>query len=172
MFVSMIAMVMTFVVMIVMVLVIMLFMVVIIMILVIMLFMVMIVMILVIMLFMILVIMLFMVMVVMILVIMLFMVMVVMILVIMHMHFSVKVLRFSPNKSGANGCLNGKRAAILKPPLENTTEHAVDGVVPGFSLKVGIKSTVTFNGHNGSEIKLTSFKCRTVAAMGTMGINC
>ena len=148
MFVSMIAMVMTFVVMIVMVLMIMLFMVVIIMI----------------MLFMIV---LFMVMIVVILVIM-----VVMILVIMHMHFSVKVLRFSPNKSGANGCLNGKRAAILKPPLENTTEHAVDGVVPGFSLKVGIKSTVTFNGHNGSEIKLTSFKCRTVAAMRTMGINC
>ena len=160
MFVSMIAMVMTFVVMIVRVLVIM-----VIMILVIMLFMI------VIMLFMI-VIVLFMVMVVMILVIMLFMVVIIMILVIMHMHFSVKVLRFSPNKSGANGCLNGKRAAILKPPLENTTEHAVDGVVPGFSLKVGIKSTVTFNGHNGSEIKLTSFKCRTVAAMRTMGINC
>ena len=152
MFVSMIAMVMTFVIMIV------LFMVMVVMILVIMLFMVMVVMILVIMLFMI--------------VIVLFVVMVVMILVIMHMHFSVKVLRLSPNKSGANGCLNGKRAAILKPPLENTTEHAVDGVVPGFSLKVGIKSTVTFNGHNGSEIKLTSFKCRTVAAMGTMGINC
>ena len=150
MFVSMIAMVMTFVIMIV------LFMVMVVMILVIMLFVVMVVMILVIMLF----------------VVMVFVVMVVMILVIMHMHFSVKVLRLSPNKSGANGCLNGKRAAILKPPLENTTEHAVDGVVPGFSLKVGIKSTVTFNGHDGSEIKLTSFKCRTVAAMGTMGINC
>ena len=154
MFVSMIAMVMTFVIMIV------LFMVMVVMILVIMLFMIMIVLFMV----MILVIMLF--------VVMVFVVMVVMILVIMHMHFSVKVLRLSPNKSGANGCLNGKRAAILKPPLENTTEHAVDGVVPGFSLKVGIKSTVTFNGHNGSEIKLTSFKCRTVAAMGTMGINC
>ena len=163
MFVSMIAMVMTFVVMIVMVLVIMLFMVVIIMILVIMLFMIMIV------------IVLFMVMVVMILVIMvvmILMVMVVMILVIMHMHFSVKVLRFSPNKSGPNGCLNGKRAAILKPPLENTTEHAVDGVVLGFSLKVGIKSTVTFNGHNGSEVKLAGLKCCTAATMGTMGINC
>ena len=124
MFVSMIAMVMTFVVMIVMVLVIMLFMVVIIMILVIMLFMVVIIMILVIMLFMI---------IFMILVIMLFMVVIIMILVIMHMHFSVKVLRFSPNKSGANGCLNG-----------HDPEHAVDGVVLGFSLKVGIKSTVTF----------------------------
>ena len=130
----------------------------------------MVVMILVIMVVMILVIMVVMILVIM--VIMILMVMVVMILVIMHMHFSVKVLRFSPNKSGPNGCLNGKRAAILKPPLENTTEHAVDGVVLGFSLKVGIKSTVTFNGHNGSEVKLAGLKCCTAATMGTMGINC
>ena len=118
-----------------------------------------------------LVVMLFMVMVVMILVIMLFMAVVVMILVviIMDMHFSVKVLCFTPNKSRSYGCLNGKRAAIAKTPLKDTTEHAIDGVMPWFSLKVGIKSTVAFNGDDGREVEFTSLKALSTTTMGAVG---
>ena len=86
----------------------------------------------------------------------------------MDMHFSVKVLRFTPNKSRSYGCLNGKRAAIFKAPLENTAEHAIDGVMPWFSLKVGIKSTVAFNGDDGGEVEFTGFKS-IATTMGAMG---
>ena len=91
--------------------------------------------------------------------------------IIMNMHFPVKVLSFSPNKSRSNGCLNGKRAAVAKTPLENTTKHPIDGVVPGIPLKVGVKSTVTFDGDDGREVEFTGFKGLSTT-MGAVGKSC
>ena len=93
----------------------------------------------------------------------------VLVVMIMDMHFSVKVFSFSPNQSRANGSLYRERAAITETPLKNATKHAVNGVMLGFTIKVGIKTTVAFDDDNGSEIELACFKSFSTAAMGAVG---
>ena len=109
--------------------------------------------------------------VVMILIIMIVVAVIIVAVIIMNMHFPVKELSFSPNKSRSNGCLNGKRAAVAKTPLENTTKHPIDGVMPGIPLKVGVKSTVTFDGDDGREVEFTGFKGLSTT-MGAVGKSC
>ena len=96
---------------------------------------------------------------------------VVVIMIVVDMHFSIKVLSFSPHKSWSYSSLNDKRAAIFKAPLKNTTKHAIDGVMLRFSIEVHIKSTMPFDGDDGSEVEFTCFK-RFVptTTMGTMGL--
>ena len=41
----------------------------------------------------------------------------------------------------------------------------------GIALKVGVKTTMAFNGEDGSEVKLPSFKGFFTTPMGTMGLS-
>ena len=100
-----------------------------------------------------------------------FIILLMIIIVIIDVNLAVKVLSFSPNKSRSNRCLNDKRAAVAKTPLENTTKHPIDGVVPGIPLKVGVKSTVTFDGDDGREVEFTGFKGLSTT-MGAVGKSC
>ena len=84
---------------------------------------------------------------------------------IMNMHFSVKVFGFSPNQSRPNGSFDRERTAICKAPLKDTAEHAIDGVVLGITLKVGVKSAMTFDGDDGREIEFTGLERLSTATM-------
>ena len=80
------------------------------------------------------------------------------IVVIIDMNLAVKVFSFSPNQSRPNGSFDRERTAICKAPLPDTAEHAIDGVVLGITLKVGVKSTMAFDGDDGREIEFTGLK--------------
>ena len=88
-----------------------------------------------------------------------------------NMNISIEVLGFSPNKSRANCSFNRERSAITETPLKNSTKQAIDGVMLGIPLKVGIKSTVPFDGDDGREIEFTGFKGFTRSTMGTMSFS-
>ena len=103
-----------------------------------------------------------------ILMIVIFMIMIV--IVIMDMHFSVKVFSFSPNQSRPNGSFDRERAAICEAPLEDTAKDAIDGVVLGIPLKVGVKATMAFDGDDGREIEFTGLKRLSTTTMGAMGL--
>ena len=87
----------------------------------------------------------------------------------MDMHFSVKVFSFSPNQSRPNGSFDREGAAIAEAPLEDTAKHAIDGVVLGIPLKVGVKATMTFDGNEGREVEFTGFKSLSTTTMGAVG---
>ena len=93
------------------------------------------------------------------------------IVVIIDVNLAVKVFCFSPNQSRPNGNFDRKRAAIAKAPLKDATKHAIDGVVLGIPLKVGIKSTVAFDGDDGREIEFTGLERLSTATMGAMGLD-
>ena len=93
------------------------------------------------------------------------------IVVIIDVNLAVKVFCFSPNQSRPNGNFDRKRAAIAKAPLKDATKHAIDGVVLGIPLKVGIKSTMAFDGDDGREIEFTGLERLSTATMGAMGLD-
>ena len=92
------------------------------------------------------------------------------IMVVVNMNLAVKVLGFSPDQGWTNSGLNGERPPIAEAPLKNTTKQAIDGVVLGITLKVGIKTTMAFDAEDRSEVKLTSFQRFFATPMGTMGL--
>jgi hypothetical protein len=102
--------------------------------------------------------------------IMIFVVFFMVIVVIINMNFAVKVFGFSPNQSRPNGSFDGERAAIAKAPLKDATKHSIDGVVLGIPLKVGVKSTMAFDGDDGREIEITGLERISTATMGAMGL--
>ena len=77
--------------------------------------------------------------------------------VIIDVDLSVKMFRLTPDKRRSYSSLNRQTGAIAKPPLENATEHAVDGVMLGIPFEVGIKTTMSLEGDHWGEIKFTSF---------------
>jgi hypothetical protein len=98
--------------------------------------------------------------------------MIIVVVVIMNMHFSIKVLSFSPNKCWAYSSLDDKRATIFESPLKNTAKHAINGVVLGIALEVGVKSTMTFDSDDRREVEFTSFKrFFPTTTMRTMGLD-
>ena len=92
------------------------------------------------------------------------------IVMIIDVNLAVKVFCFSPNQSRPNGSFDRKRAAIAKAPLKDATKHAIDGVVLGITLKVGVKSTMAFDGDDGREIEFTGLKRLSTTTMGAMGL--
>jgi hypothetical protein len=90
------------------------------------------------------------------------------IVVIIDVNLAVKVFCFPPNQSRPNGSFDGERAAITQAPLKNATKHAIDGVVLGIPFKVGVKSTMAFDGDEGREIEFTGLE-RLSTTMGAMG---
>ena len=91
------------------------------------------------------------------------------IVVIIDMNLAVEVFSLSPNQSRSNGSFDRERAAIIEAPLEDTAKHAIDGVMLGIPLKVGVKSTMAFDGDDGREVEFTGFKGFTRSTMGAMG---
>ena len=92
------------------------------------------------------------------------------IVVIIDMNLAVKVFSLSPNQSRPNGSFDRERAAIIEAPLKNATKHAINGVMLGISLKVDIKTTMPFDGDDGSEVEFTGLKRLSTTTMGAMGL--
>ena len=90
--------------------------------------------------------------------------------VIIDMNLAVKVFSLSPNQSRPNGSFDRERAAIIEAPLKNATKHAINGVMLGISLKVDIKTTMPFDGDDGSEVEFTGLKRLSTTTMGAMGL--
>ena len=93
------------------------------------------------------------------------------IVVIIDVNLAVKVFCFPPNQSRPNGSFNRKRTAIAKAPLKDAAKQSIDGVVLGIPLKVGVKSTMAFDGDDGREVEFTGFKGFTRSTMGAMGFS-
>ena len=70
---------------------------------------------------------------------------------------AVKVFRLTPDKRRSDSSLDRQTGAVAKPPLENATEHPIDGVMLGIPFEVGIKTTMALKGDHWGEIKFTSF---------------
>ena len=77
--------------------------------------------------------------------------------VIIDVDLAVKVFRLTPDKRRSDSSLDRQTGAIAKPPLENATEHPIDGVMLGIPFEVGIKTTMALEGDHWGEIKFTSF---------------
>ena len=88
---------------------------------------------------------------------MIMLVMALLIGVIIDMDLAVKVFRLTPDKRRSDSSLDRQTGAIAKPPLENATEHPIDGVMLGIPFEVGIKTTMALEGDHWGEIKFTSF---------------
>ena len=93
------------------------------------------------------------------------------IVVIIDVNLAVEVFSLSPNQSGSNGSFDRKRTAITKAPFKDAAKHAIDGVMLGIPLKVGVKSTMAFDGDDGREVEFTGFKGFTRSTMGAMGFS-
>ena len=91
--------------------------------------------------------------------------------VIINVNLAIKVFCFSPNQSRPNGSFDRKRTAICEAPLKDATKHAIDGVVLGITLKVGVKSTMAFDGDDGREIEFTGLERLSTTTMGAMGFS-
>ena len=76
--------------------------------------------------------------------------------VIINVDLAVKVFRLTPDKRRSDSSLNRQTGAIAKTPLENTTEHPIDGVMLGIPFEIGIKTTMALEGDDRGEIKFTS----------------
>ena len=76
--------------------------------------------------------------------------------VIIDVDLSVKMFRLTPNKRRSYSSLNRQTGAIAKTPLENTTEHPIDGVMLGIPFEVGIQTAMALEGDDRGEIKFTS----------------
>jgi len=77
--------------------------------------------------------------------------------VIIDMDLAVKMFRLTPDKRRSDSSLNRQTGAIAKTPLENTTEHPIDGVMLGIPFEIGIKTTMALESDHWGEIKFTSF---------------
>ena len=91
--------------------------------------------------------------------------------VIINVNLAIKVFCFSPNQSRPNCSFDRKRTAICEAPLKDATKHAFDGVVLGITLKVGVKSTMAFDGDDGREIEFTGLERLSTTTMGAMGFS-
>ena len=89
----------------------------------------------------------------------------------MRMDNSVEVFRFSVNKGGADGTFNGKNTIVGKSPFEDVTELAVDGVVLGFAIEVGLETTMPLDRDHGSDTEFTGRDLFTTT-VAAMGMNC
>ena len=76
--------------------------------------------------------------------------------VIIDVDLSVKMFRLTPDKRRSDSSLNRQTGAIAKTPLENATEHPIDGVMLGIPFEVGIKTTMSLESDHWGEIKFTS----------------
>ena len=101
--------------------------------------------------------------------IMILVIVIILIVVIIDMNLAVEVFSLSPNQSGSNGSFDRKRTAITKAPFKDAAKHAIDGVMLGIPLKVGVKSTMAFDGDDWREVEFTGFKGFTRSTMGAMG---
>ena len=101
--------------------------------------------------------------------IMILVIVIMIIVVIIDMNLAVEVFSLSPNQSGSNGSFDRKRTAITKAPFKDAAKHAIDGVMLGIPLKVGVKSTMAFDGDDWREVEFTGFKGFTRSTMGAMG---
>ena len=88
---------------------------------------------------------------------MIMLVMALLIGVIIDVDLAVKMFRLTPDKRRSDSSLNRQTGAIAKTPLENTTEHPIDGVMLGIPFQVGIKTTMALESDHWGEIKFTSF---------------
>ena len=103
-------------------------------------------------------------------IVMIFVVIVIMIIVvIIDMNLAVEMFSFSPNQSRSNGSFDCERTAIAKAPFKDAAKHAIDGVMLGIPLKIGVKSTMAFDGDDWREVEFTGFKGFTRSTMGAMG---
>ena len=93
----------------------------------------------------------------------------VIVVMIMDMHFSVKVLSFSPNQRRSDSSLDRERATIAQTPLKNATKQTIDGVMPWVIIEVVVKSTMALDGDDGSEVELAGFKSLSTTTMGAVG---
>jgi len=87
----------------------------------------------------------------------------------MGMNLAVKMFCLPPHQRWTNRCLNGNASTILQPPLKNTTEQSINGVVLGASFEVGVKPPMAFHGDQRTEIEFTRFQGFAPSTMGTMG---
>ena len=101
-------------------------------------------------------------------------VMVSMIVVSMGMDNSVEVFRLSINNRGTDRTFNGKYTIVGKSPFEDVTELAVDGVVLGFAIEVGLETTMPLDRDHGGDTEFTGgyLFTTTVAAMGMNCTDC
>ena len=76
--------------------------------------------------------------------------------VVIDVDLAVKMFRLTPDKCRSDSSLNRQIGAIAKTPLENTTEHPIDGVMLGIPFEVGIKTAMALEGDDRGEIKFTS----------------
>jgi hypothetical protein len=88
---------------------------------------------------------------------------------IMDMHFSVKVLSFSPNQRRSHSSLDRERATIAKAPLKNATKQTIDGVMPWVIFEVVVETTMALDGKDGREVEFTGFKSFSTTTMGAVG---
>jgi len=88
----------------------------------------------------------------------------------MSMNNSVEVFSFSINCRRTNGGFNGKRAVVGETPLEDVTELAINGVMLGFAIKVGLETAMPLDGDYGSDAEFTFWKL-LASAMATMGVH-
>ena len=93
----------------------------------------------------------------------------VIVVMIMDMHFSVKVLSFSPNQRRSDSRLDRERATIAQAPLKNATKQTIDGVMPWVIIEVVVKTTMALDGDDGSEVEFAGFKSLSATAMGAVG---
>ena len=92
----------------------------------------------------------------------------VIVVMIMDMHFSVKVLSFSPNQRRSDSSLDRERATIAQAPLKNATKQTIDGVMPWVIIEVVVKTTMALDADDGREVKLAGFKSLSATTMGAM----
>ena len=88
---------------------------------------------------------------------MIMLVMALLVMVVIDVDLAVKVFRLTPDKRRSDSSLDRQTGAVAKPPLENATEHPIDGVMLGIPFEVGIKTTMALKGDHWGEIKFTSF---------------
>ena len=103
--------------------------------------------------------------------IMILVIIIMVIVVIIDMNLAVEMFSLSPHQSRSNGSFDRKRTAVAKAPFKDAANHSIDGVVLGIPLKVGVKSTMAFDGDDGREIEFTGSKGFTRSTMGAMGFS-
>ena len=84
---------------------------------------------------------------------------------IIDMNLAIEMFSFSPNQSGSNSSFDRERTSICEAPFKDASKHAIDGVMLGIPLKVGVKSTMAFDGDDWREVEFTGFKGFTRSTM-------
>ena len=98
-------------------------------------------------------------------------IMVSMIIVSMGMNNAVEVFRLSINNRGTDRTFNGEYTIVRKSPFEDVTELAVDSVVLGFAIEVGLETTMPLDRDHGSDTEFTGRDLFTTT-VAAMGMNC